>query len=80
MTIIVWISVDVVEGQRAVRIDIVVTLVKEHRHAATDRATVLDDSLGQRLDLVAWKAASFLEEGADAPKFCKTPPSMHTIF
>jgi hypothetical protein len=70
MTITVWISVTVneVEGQLAVRIDIVVTLVKEHRHTATDRATVFDDSLGQRLDLVAWKAASFLEEGADAPE------------
>lgn len=48
------------------RIDIVVALVKEQRHASTGVATVLDDSLGQYLDLVAWITASALEEGADA--------------
>jgi len=60
-----WISVDVVEGQLDVRIDVIVALVKEYGHAATGHATVVDDSLGQRLDLVAWKAASFLKKGAD---------------
>ena len=48
------------------RIDIVVALVKVHRHAAAGLATVLDDPLGQRLDLVAWNTASALEEGTDA--------------
>ena len=59
-------AIDVVEGQLAVRIDIVVALVKVHRHAAAGLATVLDDPLGQRLDLVAWYAAGVLKEGADA--------------
>jgi len=59
-------AIDVVEGQLAVRIDIVVALVKEHRHAAAGLATVLDDSFGQRLDLVAWHPASTLKEGANA--------------
>ena len=48
------------------RIDIVVALVKVDRHAAAGLATVLDDPLGQRLDLVAWNTASALEEGADS--------------
>jgi hypothetical protein len=39
-------------------------------HAATNRATVLNDSLGQRLDLVAWKAASVLKEGANTITEC----------
>jgi len=60
------ISIDVVEGQLAVCLDIVVTLVKVHRHTAASLATVLDDSSGQCLDLVAWNSASALKESADA--------------
>jgi len=59
-------TIDVVEGQLAVRIDIVVALVKVHRDAAAGLATVLDDPLGQSLDLAAWYATSALKEGADA--------------
>jgi len=59
-------SIDVVEGQLAVCLDIVVALVKVHRHTAAGLATVLDDSLGQRLDLFARNSASALKEGADA--------------
>jgi len=47
------VSIDVVEGQLAVCLDIVVTLVKVHRHTAAGLATVLDDSSGQCLDLFA---------------------------
>ena len=56
---------DEVEGQLAMCIDIVVALVNEHRHAATGLATVVNDPLGQRLDLVAWNAPSTLKESAD---------------
>ena len=59
-------TIDVVESQLAVRIDIVVAPVKVHRDAAAGLATVLDDPLGQRLDLAAWYATSALKEGADA--------------
>ena len=57
---------DEVEGQLAVRIDVVVTLVKEHRDATAVVATMFDDPLGERLDCAARKAASILKEGADA--------------
>jgi len=60
------VSIDVVEGQLAVCLDIVVTLVKVHRHTAAGLAAVLDDSSGQRLDLFACNSASALKEGADA--------------
>ena len=63
-----WDAVDEVEGQLAVRVDIVVALVKEHRHAAAGLATVLDDPLGQHLYIFAMYAPSALKEGADAAK------------
>ena len=56
---------DEVEGQLAMRIDVVVTLVKEHRDATAVVATMFDDPLGERLDCAARKAASILKEGAD---------------
>ena len=51
------------------RIDVVVTLVKEHRDATAVVATVFDDPLGERLDCAARKAASILKEGADAADY-----------
>ena len=56
---------DEVEGQLAMRFNVVVALVIIHRYVATDPATVLDDPLGQRLDLVAWNTPSASKEGAD---------------
>ena len=56
---------DEIEGQLAMRIDIVIAPVIIHGHAATGLATVLNDPSGQRLDLVAWNAPSALKEGAD---------------
>ena len=59
-------AVDIVEGQLAVRLDVVVTRVKERRDATAFAATMFYDPLGERLDHVARKAASILKEGADA--------------
>jgi hypothetical protein len=57
---------DEVESQLAVRFDIVVTLIEEDGHATTGLTTVLDNPVGQCLDLVAWHTASALKESADA--------------
>ena len=59
-------AVDIVEGQLAVRTDVVVTRVKEHRDATAFAATMVDNPLGERLDCAARNAASILKEGADA--------------
>ena len=48
------------------RIDVVVTLVKEHRDATAVFATMFDDPLGERLDCTALNATSTLKEGTDA--------------
>ena len=59
-------AVDIVEGQLAVRTDVVVTRVKEHRDATAFGATMVDDPLGECLDCAARNATSILKEGADA--------------
>lgn len=46
--------------------DVVVALVKVDRDAAAGVAVVLDDALGQGLDLATWEAASTLEKSTYA--------------
>ena len=53
------------------RTDVVVTLVKEHRDATAFVAPMINDPLGEGLDRAARKAASILEEGADAAEVCE---------